>query len=281
MVCSGNRRRQRPQRYSEKDFVEAISDNDAEFDSDDDIVGEAIYDEEYLRKRKQRRKLSSSSEGDEEYHWDDDNADEEEEEEEEEESLSISEDSDEPQKFKKLPGRTRRETKLRSVGDLQSGLRRSKRSTRNRINYRQYEMSESEGESTKPENLRALDEHSDETEDENDNDNENENGDREFSMGSPVSDGNDDDREMEVGQPVEGYPETVEKEEQNPPPEKSNSPGQDEIEGVRQRRFLDLNEIATGDLNEIAPGDLNEVAPGSSFDDGPNTVIKDDDTDDF
>ena len=134
-----NRRRQRPQRYSAREFVEAVSDNEADFDSDDDIVGEVIYDDEYLRRRKQRRKISSSSEGDDEYHWDDDNPEEEEEEEEEEEdddddSLSASEESDGPRKFKKLPGRTRRETKLRSVDELQLGLRRSKRATRNRIN---------------------------------------------------------------------------------------------------------------------------------------------------
>ncbi|KAH7528524.1 DDT domain-containing protein DDR4 isoform X2 [Ziziphus jujuba] len=245
-----NRRRQRPQRYSEKEFVEAVSDNEADFDSDDDIVGEAIYDEEYLRKRKQRRKFSSSSEGDEEYHWDDENA-EEEEEEEEEESLSISEDSDEPQKFKKLPGRTRRETKLRSVDELQSGLRRSKRATRNRINYRQYELSESEPESMKPGKSNASDEHSDPSE----------NG--EYSMESQASDGNDDDQETKEAQPVEVYPETVEKE-QDPPPEKSNSPGREEVEGIRKRRFLDLNEAAP-----------------AGFDDGPNAIMKDEDTDDF
>ncbi len=68
MTCS-NRRRQRPQRYSAKEFVEAVSDNEADYDSDDEIVGEAVYDEECLRKRKERRKLSSSSEGDEEYRW--------------------------------------------------------------------------------------------------------------------------------------------------------------------------------------------------------------------
>ena len=56
-----NRRRQKPKRYSEKEFVEALSDNEADYDSDDDIVGEAVYDEEYLQKRKQRRKASSSS----------------------------------------------------------------------------------------------------------------------------------------------------------------------------------------------------------------------------
>ncbi|XP_024022815.1 DDT domain-containing protein DDR4 [Morus notabilis] len=271
-----NRRKQRPQRYSERDFVDAVSENEADFDSDDDIVGEAIYDEEYLRQRKQRRKFSSSSEGDEEYHWDDENA-EEEEEEEEEEDLSMSEDSDEPQKFKKLRGRTRRETKLRSVDELQSGLRRSKRSTRNRINYRQYELSDSEGESMKHEKPNASDEQPNASDEPSEDASEN----AEFSMGSQESDGNDDDQEMKDSQPVEGYPKTVEKEEQNPPPEKSNSLGQDEIEGMQKRRFLDLNEIATGDLNEIAPGDLNEVAPGSSFNDVPNTIMKDEDTDDF
>ncbi|CAL5441360.1 unnamed protein product [Camellia sinensis] len=248
-----NRRRQRPQRYSAKDFVDVVSDNDADYDSDDDIVGEAVYDEEYLRQRKQRRKLSSSSEGDEEYHGDEEKDEDEEEEEEEadDDSSSMSEDSDEPQRFKKLPGRTRRETKLRSVGELQSGLRRSKRATRNRINYSQYEASESEGESMKPEN--ASDERTD-----TDNN-------AEFSMGSQDSEGNNDNEEIkEEDQPVEELPETVEKE-QNQPPEKSNSPGQDEIGGERKRRFLDLNELA----------------PCSGFEDGPNTTMKGEDTDDF
>jgi hypothetical protein len=256
LTCS-NRRRQRPQRYSAKEFVEAVSDNEADYDSDDEIVGEAVYDEEYLRKRKERRKLSSSSEGDEEYRWEEENAEEEEEEEEDDgDSLSVSEDSDEPRKFRKLPGRTRRETKLRSVDELQAGLRRSKRATRNRINYRQYELSESETEteSMKPEKSNTSDARSDAS--------ENENGD--YSVESPDSDVNDNVQETKVDQPVEAYTEMVEKE-QNQPPEKSNSPGQDEIEGVRKRRFLDLNELA----------------PGSGFDDGPNTVIKDEDTDDF
>lgn len=248
--CS-NRRRQRPQRYSAKEFVEAVSDNEADFDSDDDIVGEAIYDEEYLKKRKERRKFSSSSEGDEEYHFEEENA--EEEEEEEEDSVSASEDSDEPRKVKKLPGRTRRETKLRSVDELQSGLRRSKRATRNRIDYRQYEFSESEPEqSMKPEKSNASDGHYD----------AGENGD--YSMESQDSDGNDEDQEMKVDQAVENYPETTVEKEQIQPPGKSNSPGEDEVEGVQKRRFLDLNELA----------------PGSGFDDGPNTMMKDD-TDDL
>ncbi|XVF54227.1 hypothetical protein PTKIN_Ptkin05aG0163600 [Pterospermum kingtungense] len=247
-----NRRRQRPQRYSAKEFVEAVSDNEADFYTDDDIVGEAIYDDEYMRKRKQRRRQSSSSEGDEEYHWDEENAeDEEEEEEEEEDSLSMSEDSDVAPKFKKLRGRTRRETKLRSVGELQSGLRRSRRASRNHINYRQYELSESETES-KPEKSNPSDEHSDSSENE------------EYSEGSLDSDGSDDDREMKVEPPVECDSETLEKE-QSQPPEQSNVLGQDEADGVGKTRFLDLNELA----------------PGSGFDDGPNTIMKDDDRDDF
>ncbi|GFZ07766.1 DDT domain superfamily [Actinidia rufa] len=100
LLDRSNRRRQRPQRYSAKEFVEALSDNEVGADSDDDIVGEVVYDEEYLRQRKQRRKMSSSSEGDEEYHWDEENAEEEEEEEEEDDDdLSMSEDSDESKKI--------------------------------------------------------------------------------------------------------------------------------------------------------------------------------------
>ncbi|KAL5146357.1 DDT domain-containing protein DDR4 [Glycine soja] len=245
-----NRRRQKPKRYSEKDFVEALSDNEADYDSDDDIVGEAVYDEEYLQKRKQRRKASSSSgsEGDEEYHWDEDHV------EDEEDSLSVSEDSDKPRKFKRLAGRTRRETKVRSVGEIQSGLRRSKRAkTKSRINYRRYEISDSETEFIKSDKSNASDDHSDPTE----------NG--EYMMESEDSDGNDEEeQETKAVEPVT-YPAeennqspAVEENEQNQnlPPEKSSSPGQEEVEGTAKRRFLDLNELA----------------PSSGFDDGPNTT---------
>ncbi|KAK7411496.1 hypothetical protein VNO78_02930 [Psophocarpus tetragonolobus] len=258
-----NRRRQKPKRYSEKEFVEAVSDNEADYDSDDDIVGEAVYDEEYLRKRKQRRKASSSSgsEGDEEYHWDEDNV--EDEEEDDEDSLSVSEDSDKPRKFKRLPGRTRRETKLRSVGEIQSGLRRSKRATKSHINYRQYEMSDSETEFIKPDKSNASDDLSDPTE----------NGD--YTMESEDSDDNDDDEEQETklvepdtfpAEENNQYPAVGENEEnQNQVPEKSSSsPGQEEVEGTAKRRFLDLNELA----------------PSSGFDDGPNTTMKDEGNDD-
>ncbi|KAL5976695.1 hypothetical protein ACLOJK_021028, partial [Asimina triloba] len=244
-----NRRRQRPQRYSVKEFVEAVSDNDADFDSDDDIVGEAVYDEEYLRSRKQR-KISSSSEGDEEYRWDEDNA-EDEEEEEEEDSLSISDDIEEPRRSKKLPSR-RRGTKLRSVDEIQSGLRRSKRATRNRIDYRQYEMSESEADSMKVDKDfkdNASDEHSDSS----DNDNV------EDSTASQESEDEDAAQEMKNHHMVEDDNVVAEAKEQNHSLEKVDSPGQ-ETEGVQKRRFLDLNELA----------------PGTGFDDG---VVKDEDRD--
>ncbi|XP_010255877.1 PREDICTED: DDT domain-containing protein DDR4-like isoform X2 [Nelumbo nucifera] len=243
-----NRRRQRPQRYSEKEFVEAVSDNEADFDSDDDIVGEAVYDEEYLRSRKQRKKVSSSSEGDEEYRWDEENA--EDDDEEEDDSFS-SEDTDEPRRSKSFPSRSsRRGTKLKSVDELESGLRRSKRATRNRINYRQYELSDSEAES-KPEKSDASEGNSDASNN------------MEYSTESDDSQVNEDEEEMKVEEPIPDYNETVE--EQAVPPEKpSSSPGQ-EVEGVKKRRFLDLN----------------EVAPGTGFDDSPSMLMKDDDTDNF
>ncbi|GAB4845546.1 hypothetical protein Ancab_038951 [Ancistrocladus abbreviatus] len=241
-----NRRRQRPQRYSEKEFVEAISDNEADFDSDEDIVGEAVYDEEYLRKRKQKKKLSSSSEGDEEYHWSEENG----EDEEEEDLLSISEeDSDEPRIPQKLSDRARRGTKLRSVDEIQTGLRRSKRATRNCINYRQYEFSDSENELMKPEKSNA-DRHTDLSDN------------ADYSMGSQDSEDNDDRQAGGVNQHPEGF--TVDKEQCQPQGE-GNSLSQNEVEGDGERRFLDLNELA----------------PGPGFEDGSSVVTKDEHKGDF
>ncbi|KAL8154240.1 hypothetical protein V2J09_012000 [Rumex salicifolius] len=238
-----NRRRRKPQRYSEKDFVDEASDNDRDYDTDDDIVGEAVYDDEYIRKKK-RSKLSSSSEGDEEYHWSDENGEEEDEEEESDhDSLSMSEDSDRPQRLKKPIGRTRRETKSRFVNELQSGLRRSKRSTRNRINYQQYEMSESDHDSAKQGKLNASENHSDGS----DND--------EFTMESPGSNALDEEDNMGFDQPH------VEEEHQN------NHQGHSvEPTSVNQD---------SGQVGKAHFLDLNEAAPGSGFDDGPSALIKD------
>ncbi|XP_076891516.1 DDT domain-containing protein DDR4-like isoform X2 [Bidens hawaiensis] len=289
-----SRRRQRPQRYSAREFVEAVSDNEARMDSDynddgdeDDIVGEAVYDEEYL-KRKKERKMSSSSEGDEEYRWDDDNGEDEEDEDEGEESLSASENSDEsPQRFKKLSGRTRRETKLRSVNEIRKGPRRSRRAARTRINYKQFEFSDSEPEMEQPETSESSDKHSERSEksgfsmgssdeaDANDNnddydeDDDNENyddNDNDVDDGNENENDNENDNEnegMKVDQPVIEQDPKVDQEEQNGASMKVESSEQDEFEtGARKRRFLDLNELA----------------PGSGFEDGP---VKDDDTNDF
>ncbi|CAN8312523.1 unnamed protein product [Cochlearia groenlandica] len=265
-----NRRRQRPQRYSATDFVETVSDNDVEFESDDEIVGEAVYDEEYLKKRKQKKFSSGSEEegegeeekGDEEYKWDEDNAEYEEEEEEDSPSAS-EEDSDEPRKVKKMP---RRETKLRSRSNtFRPGLRRSKRARR--IDYQQYELSESDkeatGRSSKRKKLAEPDEHSDETGNEN------------FTMGSSQDseEENANDPETRSGEEVEDEEEPREVKENAETTNgtidnqlnKSNGIDQEEAEGVvGKRRYLDLNELA----------------PLSGFDDGPSTVFKDDDKSD-
>ncbi|CAH8357325.1 unnamed protein product [Eruca vesicaria subsp. sativa] len=265
-----NRRRQRSQRYAATDFVETVSDNDVGFESDDDIDGEAVYDEEYMKKRKQK-KFSSGSEGeeegdkgDEEYKWDEDNAayeEEEEEEEEEEDSLSDSEeDSDEPRRAKKM---TRRETKSRSRSkNFRPGLRRSKRATR--IDYQQYELSESDKEASgavKRKRLVEPDEHSDES------------GNGDFTMGSEDSEENANgpetkSSEEEVGEEekpreVNDYAETTNGTENNQLSKSNGTDQEEEAEGVvGKRRFLDLNELA----------------PVSGFDDGPSTtVLKEDD----
>ncbi|KAJ0257351.1 DDT domain-containing protein DDR4 [Hirschfeldia incana] len=262
-----NRRRQRPQRFSATDFVETVSDNQVESGSDDDIVGEAVYDEEYLRKRK-RKTFSSGSEGeeekgDEEYKWDEDNAEYEEEEEEEEDSSSASEeDSDEPRRVRKMP---RRETKLRSRSNgFRPGLRRSRRATR--IDYQQYELSESDNEAAgaaKRKRLVEPDEDSDES------------GNGDFTMGSEESEENGNDPETNSAEEeVEGEEEPREVNDnaeiangtENNQLDKSNGTDQEEVDGaLGKRHYLDLNELA----------------PVSGFDDGPSTVLKDDDkTDD-
>ncbi|XP_038973244.1 DDT domain-containing protein DDR4-like [Phoenix dactylifera] len=243
-----DRRRKRPQRYSD-DFVEAVSDIDADFDSDDDIVGEAVYDEEYLRSRKQK-KVSSGSEGDEEYHWEEENT--EEDEEEEEYSLSTSEDlEDQKNEYKKFPSRSRRGTKLRSVDELQSGLRRSKRATRPRINYQQYELSETDTDSGNPAKSNASEAHSDATND------------LELSTASQDSQDEEGHEEITDQKINQENGDTADKEHRESV-KKTDNPSQDG-DGVQRRRFLDLNELA----------------PGTGFEDGPGTLMKDEDMDNF
>ncbi|CAM8924067.1 unnamed protein product [Rhodiola kirilowii] len=251
-----NRRRQRPQRYSATEFVDPESDNDGDFDSDDDIVGEAIYDEEYLRSRKQRRRTHSSSEGDDEYQGEEENA----EDEEEEDFLNASEESDESPRVRKLPGRTRSDRNFKPLVGFQSGLRRSNRATRTRINYRQIELSDSDTEQAKSKKPRTSDAHF------NEGDNV------EYSGGSPEFEPNNDDHGYD-DQEVEEYndkpitdhfPVLEERNLFQPQTEKSPSPALDEAASDHKRGFLDLNQLAP-----------------AGFDDSPNRVMNDNDTDDL
>ncbi|KAL0704549.1 hypothetical protein Bca4012_070974 [Brassica carinata] len=257
------RRRQRPQRYSATVFVE--TDNHVESGSDDDIVGEAVYDEEYLRKRKQKT-FSSGSEGeeekgDEEYKWDEDNAEYEEEEEEDSPSAS-EEDSDEPRRVRKMP---RRETKLRSKSNgFRPGLRRSKRATR--IDYQQYELSESDNEAAGAAKRKRLvepdpDEDSDES------------GNGDFTMGSENSEENGNDPETNSAE------EEMEEEEEEEPREVNDNAGTangTENNQLNKSNGTDQEEVDGGAVGKRHYLDLNELAPVSGFDDGPSTVLKDD-----
>ncbi|TKW30967.1 hypothetical protein SEVIR_2G073900v4 [Setaria viridis] len=254
-----NRRRKRSQRYTQ-DFVEAVSDIDPNFDSDDDIMGEAVYDEEYLRSRKQQ-KASSASEEDEEFRLEEDAEDDDEEE--EEYSLSTSEDI-EPQQHKKLETRGRRGSKLRSVDEIQSGLRRSKRSSRPRINYRQYDFSDSDTEPGKArksdasdpdagsdaENDMELSTSSQEQEEEEEDDSPDE------QNGNNVNDKMEEDHAVAENK-VE--PDEQQEQQQQQPVEKMDHAPSRESESVG-RTFLDLNQLA----------------PGGGFDDGPSLTVKDD-----
>uniref|UniRef100_A0A0A9CRZ5 Uncharacterized protein n=1 Tax=Arundo donax TaxID=35708 RepID=A0A0A9CRZ5_ARUDO len=144
------RQRKRSQRYT-KDFVEAASDMDPNFDRDDDIMGEAVYDEEYLRRRKQYKGQVAS---DEEFKLEqvacdgDDEVD---------HSLGASEDGGELQWYKRLPIQNPRWAKLRSVDEIQIGMRRGKRSARPRISYQQYDISGTDSEFGKPDKHSASD----------------------------------------------------------------------------------------------------------------------------
>ncbi|GJM96957.1 hypothetical protein PR202_ga13841 [Eleusine coracana subsp. coracana] len=130
-----NRQRRRSRRYT-TDFVEAVSDIDPTFDSDDDIMGEAVYDEEYLRRRRQQKTRSCedteefrleqvSSDGDVEL----------------DHSLSANGGAKELQWYKRLSIHNPQGDNLRFDDEIHMGIRRSKRSTRSRINYQQYDIS--------------------------------------------------------------------------------------------------------------------------------------------
>jgi hypothetical protein len=116
--------------------VESVSDIDPNVDSDDDIMGEAVYDEEYLRSKKQQK--AGLSENDEAFHLEQVASDGHNE---VGHSLSASEDTDELQWYKRFPFHNPQGTKLGSADAIHIGIRRSKRSTRPRINYQHYDIS--------------------------------------------------------------------------------------------------------------------------------------------
>jgi hypothetical protein len=127
-------------------------DNDPNFDSDDDIMGEAVYDEEYLKSRRQQKTRSFednkefrleefSSDGDVEVGH----------------SLNSNEDAEELQCSKRLPICNPQGNNLRFVDEIRIGIRRSKRSTRSRINYQQYDISGRDTECGQPEKHNTSD----------------------------------------------------------------------------------------------------------------------------
>ena len=149
LVCCSYRQRKRSQRYT-KDFVEAVSDIDLNIDSDDDIMGEAVYDEEYHRSKKQQK--AGLSENDEEFQLEQVTSDGG-----NRVVHSLSEDADELQWYKRFPLHNPQGTKLRSADEIQIGIRRSKHSTLPRINYQQYDISGRDIEFGKQEKCSASD----------------------------------------------------------------------------------------------------------------------------
>ncbi|KAG6542533.1 hypothetical protein Mapa_016004 [Marchantia paleacea] len=158
-MSSRRRLSRKSQRYSESEYVQTIYD-DVDTSSDEEIEGEAIYDDAYyIREKKRRKKAASSDEGDDEEYKEEDEA--------EEANLDDDdiEDSDEDdedgyyhssrgQQQRRLGKRKRKEHKLKSVDELQGGgdlswskgLRRSKRATKSAVDYSKYDESEFEDE---------------------------------------------------------------------------------------------------------------------------------------
>ncbi|XP_078180715.1 DDT domain superfamily isoform X2 [Carex rostrata] len=271
-----NRRRKRPRRYSE-DFVDAVSyDVDATFESDDDIVGEAVYDDEYLKTRKSKS-ASSGSEGDEEYKLDDEEDDENPEEDEsgdEEEDYSIGSSEEElemsrrSRRHKKESARSKRGgRKLRSVGEIDTGLRRSKRSTRPKINYRKYEVSESDTDS---------DADADGAYSENDQEVSTSSQDRNEEAGEEMEEDVDYDNNYNNGGEHSNY-------DSNGGNEVTNKEYTEMVAQEEQKQESLDKERSPNEEKDSLPRrflDLNDPAPDMGFDDGPDMPVKDEDMDD-
>lgn len=140
MLHCRRRERKRSQRYT-LDFVEDVSDIDPNFDSDDDIMGEAVYDEEYLRSRRQPK--ASTSEDDGEFRPGNgvDQV---------EYSLSSEDGEKGTGRSKRLPTRSPQATRLIAVDEIQIGIKRNKRSARPHMNHHQHGLSGTDTELGKP-----------------------------------------------------------------------------------------------------------------------------------
>lgn len=124
--------------------------------SDEEIEGEAIYDENYLREKKRMKKAASSDEGDDEEYREEDEP----EANQDDDDIDDSDEDDEDDYYRSSRGqrrlgkRKRKEHKLKSVDELQGGgelswsrgLRRSKRATKSAVDYSKYDESEFEDE---------------------------------------------------------------------------------------------------------------------------------------
>ncbi|KAL2635987.1 hypothetical protein R1flu_007466 [Riccia fluitans] len=153
-LSSGRRQTRRSQRYSESEYVHTVF-YELGTSSDEEIEGEAIYDESYLRAKKRRKKAASGDEGDDEEYKEEDEG--------EEANLDddeiVDSDEDDGEDFygsssrsqRRLGKRKRKEHKVKSVDELQGGevswsrgLRRSKRATKSTIDYSKFGESEEE-----------------------------------------------------------------------------------------------------------------------------------------
>lgn len=136
---------------------------------------------------------------------------------------------------------------MRSVGELQSGLRRSKRSTRQRVNYRQYAVSDTEEGYTKrfkPPKLKVSDVNWDPSDE------------LEMPAPSPESQQKDIDEKL--------TDQNSHHKQQARESAETTSSSQEEDDSA-QRRFLDLNKLA----------------PVIGIDDGSRPLLKDEDVDNF
>ena len=134
MLHCRRRQRKRSQRYT-LDYVEDVSDIDPNLDSDDDIMGEAVYDEEYLRSRRQPK--ASTSEVDGEFRPEQvgrDGVD--------QVAYSLS---------------SRQATRLITADEIQIGIKRNKRSARPHMNHHQHGLSGTDTELGKPGKPNACD----------------------------------------------------------------------------------------------------------------------------